>query len=181
MNNNNIQPVNNGNAVTKKKRKFNFIDFLILLLIVALVGTLIYAFSPWSQLKRLWTANETSIQYVVEIKGVDAEFITLIENGDSVINSVTKSSLGTVNKIDPPQQSSELYYAWNEEKLEYQGEMIVVPNKYDIIVYITATAEYKQDVGYTVNGTRIAVGEELSLRFPDFSHNGYCIAIATDS
>ncbi len=188
MNNNNISPAGNGASATKKKRKFNVIDFFILLLIVALIAALIYAFSPWSHIKKLWTTNETHLQYVVELQNVDTQFVQMIEdcddNGVMVINSVTKNDLGRVSRVDDPQERYELHYKIEEGDVEAANPTPVpvkIKDKYDITVYITATAQYEPGVGYTVNGCRIAVGEQIPLRFPNFSQNGHCIDVVTDS
>ncbi len=181
MNGNNVSPTTTGTVINKKKkRKFNVIDFFILLLIIVIIGAVIYAFSPWSQIKKLWSTDEITFQYAVELKNVDAQFIQLIQSGDSVVNSISKNSLGTVTNIDASQKSYELHYKEGVDGT-VQGVLIESADKYDIVVYITTTAQYEKDVGYTVNGTRVAVGEELALRFPQYAQNGYCISIATDS
>ena len=179
--NNNISPKNNKNAAGKQKKKFNIIDFFILLIVVAVVVALVYAFSPWSQIKKLWKPNQTTFQYAIELKEVDDEFVNLIKSGDGVINSVTKNSMGTVDRVGEPTRSTYLDYQndINEEDgtSAYKGVLVEKTDKYDIIVYVTATAEYDPGVGYTVNGSRVAVGEELFFRFPHFEYSGYCIAI----
>ena len=48
-------------------------------------------------------------------------------------------------------------------------------------VTITATAEYVPGEGYRIDGTRIAVGEAMALRFPDFVCEGYCISVAAEN
>ena len=63
----------------------------------------------------------------------------------------------------------------------YTGELVPYPDKYNITVYISTTAEYEKGVGYTVNGRRIAVGEAIEMRFPEFSGVGYCITFAHKS
>ena len=180
--NNNISPNTNRNAAKKPKKKFNVIDFFILLIILAVVAALVYAFSPWSQIQKLWKPNQTTFQYAVELKEVDGEFINLIKAGDSVINSVNKNSMGTVDRVGEPTRSTVLDYQPNDVPAEdgtvtYKGVLVEKPDKYDIIVYVTATAEYEKGEGYMINGSRVAVGEELFFRFPHFEYSGYCIAI----
>ena len=177
MNNN---ASNSGNTAAKKKRKFNFIDFLIVLLVVALIAVAIYATSPWSHIQRLWGADEVVIDYIVEIRGVDEQFISLIEGGDAAINSVTKGNMGVVTDVERDTKTTSLHYTVDENG-GVHGVLHEYPDKYDITVHIEATAEYKTDVGYTVDGCRVAVGEELFFRFPRFSCSGYCVAIDTNS
>lgn len=180
MNNNNISHNQGGTSVKKKKRKFNIVDFFIALIAVMIIVVLVYAFSPWSQIQKLWNQNEISLQYTVEIRGVDEQFSDLIKKGDQAINSVNKNSLGTVSGIESVEISKVLNYEMDESGVAH-GVLLDDPDKFDITVHITATAEYEKGVGYTVNGCRIAVGEELFFRFPQFTCSGYCVAIDTNS
>ncbi len=175
--NNNISPTpNNTTAQSKKKRKFNFIDFLIVLLIASFIALLVYAFSPFSRLSELVNKKDVELTYVVELRDVSAEFIDLIKANDNVINANTKNSLGTVDKIYSIEMSTVLDHAKNEDGIDY-GVLVPVNDRYDITLYITASAEYEEGVGYSVEGCRVAVGEELNLRFPNFVHNAYCVAL----
>ena len=44
--NNNVSP-NNKVVAKKGKKKFNIIDFFVLVLVVAIIAALVYSFSPW--------------------------------------------------------------------------------------------------------------------------------------
>ncbi len=162
---------NNKGVNAKKKRKFNVVDFLIVVIIVTLVGILIYSFSPWSQIKKLWTSSDISIDYTIEIREVDEEFKNLIKKNDTVIDSVTKSSLGKVTAVELE----------NSKVISYDGKPVEHPNKFDIKVRITAKADYEKGIGYSVNGCRIAVGEQISFRFPKFPCTGYCVGFVANS
>lgn len=162
----------------KVKHKFNFIDFLVLLLIVAVVGTSIYAVFSWSDIEALWSASSKEIQYVVELRGVDKDFVDKIKTNDIVIDSVTKNQLGTVHSADEVDNHFIMSYTFDDKTNSYTGALINDTSKRDITVYISATAKYEKDVGYTVNGIRIAVGEILEVRFPQFATTAYCIHIS---
>ena len=58
-----------------------------------------------------------------------------------------------------------------------EGVLAEYPDKYNVIITISAEASYAAEKGYSVNGTRIAVGEKMSLRFPDYVGEGYCIGV----
>ena len=172
MNNN----VNKSDIKEKKKHKFNIVDFLILLLVVAIIGTAIYAVFAWSDIKALWSTSSKEILYVVELRGVDKDLINNVKAADVVIDSVSKNQLGTVQsaKSDP---YSTLGYTVNTDG-EYAATMITDDSKFNITLTISATAEYEKGIGYTVNGTRIAVGEVLDLRFPQLASTAYCVHIS---
>lgn len=180
MNNN-----SNSSAVKQKatKRKFNIIDFLVLIIILAVIGTSIYAVISWSNIKKLWSTSTVELQYTVEIRGVDKAFINNIKAGDAVTDAVSKNQLGTVDRVDSAKHTVfdciKKDVPSEDEKstsVVYEGVLLEYPDKYDITVYISSTAEYEKGIGYTVNGRRIAVGEIIEMRFPEFSSVAYCVA-----
>ncbi len=161
----------------KVKRKFNFIDFLIVLVLIAVIGSLIYAFSPWTNIEKLWANNQTELTYFVEIKDVSPEYIDMIKNGDTVISSVTKNSLGTVEEVTNIENAYVYDYVLEDGKMTCV--ILENPKKYNITLKITALADYNEGIGYSVNGCRVAIGEMLDLRLPTYTCSGYCTQIYT--
>lgn len=159
----------NGSILNQKKikRKFNIVDFLVLVLIAAIIGLAVYAVVYWTNIKSLWaTDTMDDFQYAVELRGVDQEFIDKIKNGDTVIDGVSKNQLGTVDRVDKIEKHTTFD----------NGALVEHPDKFNITVYISTPAEYEEGVGYTVNGRRIAVGEIIEMRFPNFASVAYCVA-----
>ena len=163
----------NVKAAKKKKMRFNIIDFLLIVIAVAVLAALLYVFLPNSFIKGIFADESVTIQYAIEFKGVDEAFLESIKENDIVIDSVTKAELGTVTAVDYSTQYTELKY--DEET--GNGVLSVVPNRHNVIVTITAKAAYDADKGYTVGGLRVAVGELIAVRFPNFTGEGYCISV----
>lgn len=170
----------NKKSTAKKKRKFNVVDFFIVVIILALVAVLVFSFSPWLQIQKLWASNEVTIDYTVEMRGVDEKFIDNIKKNDYVVDSVTKNSLGKVTTIEKIEKSTYLGYIDNDRGSK-DGVLVEYPDKYDIVIRITAKANYEEGTGYFVNGCRIAVGEEMFFNFPKFLCSGYCIGLGVNS
>lgn len=162
----------NDNETKKKKKRFNIIDFSILFLVIAIIGFAIFWATPWSQGLKNKMNTSVALEYSIEIKDVDQEFINKITEGNSVVDSVSKSEIGTVMATPEVHEHEEL-----SANQEGQGIMVEYPGRYDLIVWISANASYKSGEGYFVNGCRIAVGEHMSLRFPNFTCEGYCISL----
>ena len=174
---------NTTDKVKKKKRVyFNFIDLVLILLIVALIGALVYIFSPVSWIRDLMQDHEKTIQYTVELQNVDEAYLNLIKENDIVGNAVTKDNIGTVTAVDYSNKYTEYVLveskADSEDDAKYSGKLVEYDDKYNVIITITVTADYDEGEGYSVNSTRIAVGEKLSLNFPDFVGTGYCIGLS---
>lgn len=175
---------NNSSTKTKKaKRKFNIIDFLILLIIFAVIGASIYAIVSWSNIKSLWSTSTVELQYTVELRGVDKAFINNIKAGDAVTDAVSKNQLGTVDRVDSVKYTVFDYVKkeipsedGKNSTVNYEGVLSEYPDKYTVTVYISSTAEYEKGIGYTINGRRVAVGEIIEMRFPEFSSTAYCVA-----
>ena len=112
----------------------------------------------------------------MEIIGVDGEFIDKIKEQDVAVDAISKYTLGTVEAVDYNTQYSELKY----DEAANAGVLAVYPEKYNVLVTVKATGSYVQGEGFSINGRRIAVGEKLSIRFPDFVCEGYCISLSAD-
>lgn len=173
----------------KKKGRFNFIDLTLILILLLIVGVLIYSFSPVSLIKKWFNSDTVNIQYEVELIGVDENVVDLIKSDTLVNDATTKSSLGTVtmvNKTDYVELkpvTSIRYEGEGEDQKEIIENSIVpveYPNKYNLNVIVTVKADYSEGKGYSVGSTRIAVGEKLSLKFPDYKCEGYCVGITPE-
>ena len=174
----------NNSAISKKKRsgRFNLIDFIIVVIILLVIATVIYVFAPFQWIQKMVKSETQMIQYTVEITGVDEAFIDKINENDLVVDAVSKNSLGTVSQdVDYHTKYSELSYKIDKDETTgadlATGVLVEYPDRYNLIVTITATADYVQGTGYSVNGCRIAVGEKMALRFPDYSCEGFCIGL----
>jgi hypothetical protein len=173
--------MNNASHKISKKanpKKFNFIDFLVLLVIIAVIAVAVYLFSPWAKIEKLWTNDAVEITYYIEIKDVQPEHIDLIKNGDIALDATTKNSLGKITDVT---YKTSYVYEYSVTDNKAVCNQVNSPAQKDgnvpetVLIKITTQADYKKGVGYTVNGTRIAVGELLNLRLPTYTCSGYCV------
>jgi len=168
------------NAKKKRTGRFNLVDFFLIVIFLLIVATVIYVFAPFSQLQTLLKKETQTIEYTVEVIGVDEALIDKIKENDVALNSVSKGNMGTVIAVDYNTKYTDLQYKKQEDGQGGQttvGVLAEHPNKYNIIITISAKADYLEGSGYSINSARIAVGEKLSLRFPDYACEGYCIAL----
>ena len=146
---------------------------LIILAILLLGAIVVNLFFPNFVLN--YSKNtEKEIQYTVEFLCVDESLLDKINENDIAVDSVSKYSVGTVMTVDQNTPYTELEY----DKLNATGKLATYENKYNVLVTISVVADYNEGEGYSVGGKRIAVGEKLSLRFPDYAAEGYCINLS---
>ena len=164
------------------KKRFNFVDVALILLIIGFTVTLVYFFSPVSRVKKLGKTQEKNIEYTIEIIGVDKTFVENIKEGDTVIDSVSKTSIGNVKSIDTIKYTE--YKATNnndtdatENKQQKPLTTVDFNDMYNLQITVSVTANYVEGEGFSVDSTRVAVGEKLFVKFPDFAGEGYCIGI----
>jgi hypothetical protein len=167
---------NNSDGVAVKKRavRFNFIDVLIILAVLLIAAIVVNMFMPLSFFSKFNKTIERQIQFTVEITALDENFIDKVTENQTVIDAVSKYEIGKVMTVDCNTHYSELQY--NES--EASGWLSPYADKYNMLVTITVLAEYTEGEGYSVGDRRIAVGEKMSLRFPNFAAEGYCIALS---
>lgn len=159
--------------VKKRSGRFNFIDFLLIMIILAVIAVaLIYLVPGLSE--RIGSSGETEITYVLEFRGIDADFIANIQNGDGVYSASKNFNIGTVKSVATDSYTSLVY-----DSEEDCGVLVEHPSLKTLIVTVKATAVYDIGDGYTVNGERIAVGREYYVRTPDFTGTAYCIEVET--
>lgn len=173
---------NDGSVRSERKKNsghFNFIDFILIILVLAILAIAIDIFAPFSKIRAKLTNDSKTIEYTVEVLGVDEVFIDKIKENDTVMDSVSKNHLGTVTAVDYNTKYTELQYVQQGD--QKVGILAEYPHRYNVIVTISVSAEYSSGSGYFVGNVRIAVGELFSLRFPDYSCEGYCIGLTAVS
>ena len=150
-----------------KKRKFNAIDAVILLVIAAAVGVAIFLFSseevetPMSRVK---------LEYVVDIKSISDDIAAEFNIGDKMVDSVQKYNLGQIIAVE-------------YENAVYAGEDIVngkataydYPDHTRVILTMLADATVGDNGRYLIDGGYdISVGTAVYIRLPGFNGIGYC-------
>lgn len=182
--NSSLNGTNQTSPKKKKRGRFNFIDVILIVLAILVAGALVYVFSPVSLIKNLTNKNTRSIQYEIELTNVDETFIDKIKTNDQVLDGVSKSALGSVTMVDYNTKYTE--YRFDETQRENEAgetvtEYTVTPieytDKYNVIITVIADADYTEGAGYSINSTRIAVGEKLYLNFPNYRGEGFCVGI----
>lgn len=154
----------------KGKNRINFVDFVVLILIIGIIALSVMIFSP-NDLGILNDNTTAEIEYTICFTNVPSEIINNIKIGNTAIDSASKCDLGDVERI----RNNEKYFEYAIDQITQMPVIQTFHDRYNIYVTIRSSAEYTEEVGYTVNGCRIAVGKEFNVRFPTYSGTGYCV------
>ena len=157
----------------KRTFKFNVIDALILILILAVAAGLLYVF-VLSDRPLIKTAETHTVTYVIEVTGLNEEYKDLITVGTEVIDSSKKLNIGTITAVE-----TQDYVRMGENIREGTLVLHTVDDYVTQYVTIEAQATLVNDdyPHYSIGGYDIFVGELVYLSLPNLVCSGYCISL----
>lgn len=157
---------------TKEKRAWRFtaLDLIILVVLLAVAAAVVWFFGPFRDGEAGKDA-QVNIEYTIEIKGMEEEYLGNIRVGDIVIDSVTKKGIGTVTAVETMPLVD--YVLNTEDGVMMEKEY---PGRSTILVTVSSPATVNER-GYNIDGYRVAIGVLHYLQLPNFVGIGYCIGV----
>ncbi len=157
--------------MTGRKVRFNAIDAIILLILAAAVGVLLYIFVFSAKDTQSTEGSVRTIQYVVEVQNIDDHFENAVEIGQPVQDAIKRKHIGTVVGVQTlPFEKVTFNYETGKSTVSAAEGVITL--KITIEASVTET-----DRAFTVDGCEIRVGEQYSLMLPELYGAGYCTDI----
>lgn len=154
-------------------RRFTVLDGIIILVILAVIGVGIYLIISD---KAPATAETTvPITFTIELKGLKDAYAGNIHVGDTVIDSVTKKTIGTVASVETLPHTE---YIVNQENGVIEEK--AYPGQATVLLTVSGDAVLG-GLGYTIDGYRVAIGVLHHLQLPHFLGSGYCIGVQAQS
>ena len=176
----------------RKGAKLNVLDLIIIIFFV-FVAAIAVLLTIQGVEEAASSGKKVRISYTVVIKDIDdtvyknvfesanpSDNTYKVEVGQTVTDVLTGAKLGSVEKLP----ESVPYYDFvlgTDESGAYTAVKHQYTDRHNVIITITAEANYTEGKGYTVDGQRIAVGRELNLRISGFSEVGVCDTINVQS
>ena len=151
----------------KKARKFNIIDFILIVFIAAAAAVLLYVMLGNS----LFARNEKiTMVYDIEVDIIKNENIALVSQmpGCVFTDSVRGNEIGIVQSVrveDAYQNNTDLETGVVYRKLHLDHSKVIITVKADFT---------KTGPRYMVNGKNIMVGVRVDFRTPYLISYGYC-------
>ncbi len=157
--------------VGKRKFRFNIIDLILLMIILAATAVMIYLLLPSRAPDGAVESQTVNITYSLTVKEVPEGMRGRVQVGDDVVDAVTLYNIGQVSDVS---YVSSVFAGVNQTTGEYVYSEL--PGHIDVTVKVNATA-VKTDTGITVNGFTVAVGKKIPFRVPGFTSEAYCTAL----
>lgn len=158
----------NKEKANKTHRRFNLLDILIIIIVVALIGGGWYVYSRYTE---GLNQNKRAVEYQVELKGVDQSFVDAINQGDPLRESIKGNNLGHVaSKIAMAASNV------NTDFLIGKYVEVPVPDKLDVILNITSEAEVSEK-SIVVGGLEIKIGQKIFVKGKGYAKEGYLLNI----
>ena len=135
--------------------KINIFDFLIVVLIIALVAVGFLKFRTFNN--KVDTSSKGKIKYTYIINNVRDYTLKALQSGDTVFDTLTDVNIGKITNID-------VRDARDIKSLE-NGESIVSENEYkkDIILTIETPGSSTSDAYFANKSIELKVGSEKAL------------------
>jgi len=148
-----------------KKPKFNFIDILLILFVLAVA-----AFGAWFFLGREGVQRQ-EVRFTVEIRETLPGMHENFTRGANVLESVFNHHLGYIENVD--------FRPTLVPVFDHDAQAISlteIPNRYDILVTIIANANVNPSRIW-IEETILRVGQQVHLRGYGFAGYGFIIEI----
>lgn len=152
----------------QKTGSFNVIDFLIILLALAILGVGAYLL-----FFRQNTQEKIKIDYTVEMEFVRSEFNDMIKVGDTVISTVARDVMGTVVNVEYTDAESTTTNLENGEK-----KLTTYPdNAFSKVTITIRTDAVYENNAYYVGAIGLYVGSTVYFRVPSYIGGAVCIDV----
>jgi hypothetical protein len=150
----------------RKKAQFNFIDALIVIFIVGLIGIVVYGLA--GGFRTTEQTERTDVTFDVRISNVKETALALITEGITVRDSVTGEVIGTVASVRT--EKSRYYGGVHEDESGgYTLNVTEYPDEYDVYVTVVASGESDSRGVCSVGNIRILIGETVHFQVKSFS------------
>jgi len=138
----------------KIKARFNIIDILIILVLVAVL----WVFANYANIKPAEN-NGATVQYTVEIKSIREENVGAFAEGDAITGDKGGGVIGKIVSVGEYEKETSL-----EENVR-TGEFVIseIPNRYTVRLTIESPCIKNAD-GITVDDTDIKVGKSINIK-----------------
>ncbi|MBE6664787.1 MAG: DUF4330 family protein [Ruminococcaceae bacterium] len=161
----------------RKKARFNWIDALIVIFILAVIATAAYfligSFKPDENQGGEDFKIEIRIENVKKESLESLESLSLLQPETVVKDAVTGEEIGKIFSVRT--EKSRYYGGLVEDENGYTLGTAESEDEYDVYITISTDAEQDSRGIYTVNGIRMLIGETVHFKIKSFAATAYIV------
>ena len=143
--------------MANKKRCFNLIDALIIIVVIAVI------FIGWMVFSNGDNGNGTEITYKVNVLKAEKYLSPEIQIGDKVFDSVKNFEIGEITDVVVTDATESIY---DPELNVYRT--VTVPERDDILITIKGDGSLNDDT-VVVNGYELSIGKKMYIKGANFA------------
>ncbi len=150
----------------KRSFRVNVVDVLLTVVIACVIAVAAFmianAFGVDASAK-----EDLTIEYTIQFRGMMPEFCDNVEVGETVIDAQKRMNMGTVTRVRTEPFTKDVY----DEQIE---KMVNATHPEYLTLYITVESPgYLSEEMYYINGTKMAVGNGISIHMKNLCATGY--------
>lgn len=153
------------------KVRFNFIDAIIILAIIAVIGAIVYMTVLGGGES---AGTEKPVAFTLKITGINEKYIETLTEGDTLYNSSTGDEIGKIKSF----RTENTKFIGDSVVTDGSGNKSVSVSEYDNLfdVYITVIATASVDergIAY-IGASKLLVGSRFYIRDNAFAATAFC-------
>ncbi len=154
-----------------KKIKFNLVDFVIILIILAIIGAAAFLIVQ-ERHSHINNRRMGNMSFTVRISSVEEDALTLFEKGTTVKDSVSGEVIGEIVAVNSEKTK---YYGTVAKKNGdgYELPVSEYDTKYDVYVTVVASAGLDDRGIHYIGDTKILIGSTVYFKIPSFTSISY--------
>lgn len=151
------------------KKRFNFIDTLIIIfLVVASILAIVYFSTQMGYTKKV--SKNQLVQYTVELKSVQKDVGELLKKGDEVKNSISGEVIGKIVNIDIRDNVET-----REDTISGKFVETSFSDRDDVYVTVESVPVIDEKNCITVDSLPIKIGKTMHIRTKDYASSGFIV------
>ena len=152
------------------KRKWNAIDTILVLAIIAILAVGVWFLSGRSGAD---TAQNKNVSVMIELTQQDEAFTKLPKVGDSVSLGVKEKMPATVTKVEILPS-----YSITADMINGRYREEAIEGKYNVQITVTSSGT-ETDEAVEINGNPLRVGEACAIKSKQWAGYGFILDVAT--
>lgn len=160
----------------RTKSRFNILDAILIILLVFIVAIAVLLTLPIFN-EKIMSGEKVVISYTLVFDNFDDSVYSIVVD-QNVTDVETGRVIGRVALTPESIPHYDFVLTTNEAEEEYAVKHLYGDMGKQVTVTVIGTANYKEGLGYYIDGSRIAIGRKMKLRFANYTGECYCNDVA---